>query len=49
MVPMQSWAYVKLRVWYPSPGAPRKVAALISAARIEARIAHQGRERLPRA
>ena len=32
-----------------SPGAPRKVAALISAARIEARIAHQGRERLPRA
>ena len=42
IVPMASWAYAKLRSLYPSPGVPRKVAALVSAAMMEASTAHQG-------
>src|SRR6266566_9122571 len=40
---------MKLRVLKPSVGAPKKVAALVSAAMIDANTAHQGIDRPPRA
>lgn len=39
----------KFRNAKPSPGAPKKVAALISAARMDAKMAHQGKLRFPKA
>src|SRR6516164_1432574 len=40
---------MKLRVLNPSAGVPRNVAALVSAAMIDAITAHQGIDRPPRA
>ena len=49
IVPKTSCAYVQLRLANPSPGAPRNVAALISAAKMEANTAHHAMLRSPRA